>query len=48
MVVVFRKANWRDERVIPKVKRAKRAALGRWRGGLVGLIVAEEIVGLQC
>lgn len=36
IVVVLRKANWREERVMPRVKRAKRPALGK---GLVSRFI---------
>ncbi len=38
MVVVLRRANWKDERVMPTVKRAKRPALG---GSVRELCVSE-------
>ena len=33
MVVVLRKTNWREERVMPRVKRAKSAALSKGYDG---------------
>ena len=44
MVVVFRRANWREERVMPVVKRPKRAALGERI--LVGVVGAGDGFGL--